>query len=109
MEHLKEANHAKGVYNSVKESSEQEKPPNIATVSIPLDLEPVTVYEDVVLYLATDDVPVDSDHQEVVVHDQDTHQVVVQHQGPLQQVIVHQQDEVQSAISSIVEIEKKST
>ena len=101
LNHLKEAGHPRGVFssgNSAQESKIIQVANTINTSIVPVveTVETVSVYDDVVLYLATDDVPVDTDHAQVFVeqHVVQDHQEVVHHRH---------QDEVQVAISSIVE------
>ena len=93
LDHLREANHPKGVYSCqpmteilpVKEITDDK---DKAAINMSI-IETVNVYDDVVLYLASEVV---SGHEDDV--------------GPVYvEQVVHAQDEVQTAISSIVEIE----
>ena len=83
--HLKEANHPKGVYSSQTESPDKAVAKDNVDINMSI-VESVHVYDDMVLYLASEGVPVHGDADESVYH----------------------QDEVQSAISSIVEVENSS-
>ena len=92
LDHLREASHPKGVYSCqptteiapVKQITE-DKDKVAINMSI---IETVNVYDDVVLYLASEGVPGQDEVGPVYVEQ-----------------VVHAQDEVQTAISSIVEIE----
>ena len=87
--HLKEASHPRGVYSSHSETSVL---PREREVNLPL-METVSVYDDVVLYLASEGVPVSEDDGLAV-------STVYVDQ------VVQPQDEVQTAISSIVEVDQ---
>ena len=90
--HLKEASHPRGVYSSHSETSVL---PREREVNLPL-METVSVYDDVVLYLASEGVPVSEDDGLAV----STVSTVYVDQ------VVQPQDEVQTAISSIVEVDQ---
>ena len=92
LEHLKLTNHPKGVQSSAQQEvviQDETKEKVGVNMSI---IETVNVYDDVVLLLAGEAVP-------VVPEVEGTHSVYVEQ-------VVEQPDEVQTAISSIVEIEQ---
>ena len=91
LHHLKITNHPKGVHSASQQDvviQDEHKEKVGVNMSV---IETVNVYDDVVLLLAGEGVPVEDDEVHTV------YQV---------DQVVHQQDEIQTAISSIVEIEE---
>ena len=93
LEHLKLTNHPKGVHSSSQQDVviQEEEVKEKVGVNMSI-IETVNVYDDVVLLLAGEAVPVPG-------HETETHSVYVDQ-------VVEQPDEIQTAISSIVEIEQ---